>query len=1529
MERGGELPLSYAQERLWFLSQLEPDSPAYNLPGAVRLRGRLRAGALAGALTEIVRRHESLRSRFVAREGRPVQVIDPAGAVALPWVDLRALPEEAREEEARRLRREEAGRPFDLSRDPMLRARLLRLGEEDWLCLLTQHHIASDGGSIGVLIREISALYGGEALAEPPVQYVDYAVWQRRWLEEGLAGESAWWREHLSGAPLVLELPTDHPRPVAASPAGGRERLAIPAGLRRDLESLGRREGATLFMTLLAAFSALLSRYADQGELLVGSPVAGRSRRELEGLIGLFVNTLALRMSVEGEPSFRDLLGRAREETLSALAHQEMPFERLVEELSPERGLDRSPLVQVLLAVQETPPELRMAELTLRRLEPEGGTAKFDLSLEVAPEGEGLAGGLEFRLDLFEAATIRRMLGHFEVLLAGAAREPGRPVAELPLLSAEERAQVLGPWSGAAVEIGGESCLHELFEACVAREPEALSLVDGERRWTYGDLNRRANRIAHRLRSMGLGPESRVGVLMGRSAETVAALLGTLKAGAAYVFLDPGHPPARLSFLAGDAGLAALLTEEGLAGTLALAGVPEIRVDAEDAGPDPAWDADPEPWAVPDNLAYVIYTSGSTGRPKGVAVAHRGPVGRMLWARETFGPELLAGVLGSTSFGFDVSVFELFAPLSWGGAVILAESVLALPGLAAGGEVRLVSTVPSAMAELALAGLPPGVRAVALAGEALAPPVVARIYACSGVERVDNVYGPTEDSIYSTFRSIGRGAGRVTIGRPLPGTRTYVVDRRGEPVPAGLAGELLLAGVGTARGYLGRPDLTAERFVPDPFHEAGGRLYRTGDLARWLPGGEIEFLGRLDHQVKVRGFRIELGEIEAALLEHPLIHEAVVVVSETAVGGPSLVAYVAPAGPGPATLTAHLAERLPRHMVPSVFLSLEALPRTRSGKLDRRALPAPALEARPASRAARSGLEELLAGIWAEALGLERVGAEEGFFALGGHSLLAMRVVARIEAVLGAGVTVRDLFEAPTVAALAERLGAALRGGEEPAVPGLRRVSRDGDLPLSSAQERLWFLDQLDPGSAAYNVPAAVRLTGPLRPARACRGPRGVWWRGTKLCGPGSNRGAGGPSRCRRRRRLSPSGWPTSQPCRRPPGSARASGSRPEEALRPFDLARGPLLRTVLVREDERRHLALLTMHHVVSDGWSMGVLIRDLGALYRAALAGTPPALPELPFQYADFAVWQREHLAARAERDLAYWRRTLAGISPLDLPTDRPRPREIGARGGGHPFRLPAGLSAALAALARKEGVTPFMILLAGLTAQLSRYTGQDDVAIGSPAAGRSRAETEGLIGFFVNTLVAADELRGRPLAPRAAGPGARGLPGSLRAPGRPVRSRRRGAGAGARSGTHPAVPGRARGPARELADARARRPRVGEPARRGADGEVRPHGGAGGRPRRDDGPLGLQPGSLRGGHGGADGRALRGTALGPSRASRCAALRAAAAPRRKSAHRCSPNGRAGRARTRASGRSASCSRPSRPAVRRRWLSPGTAVR
>ncbi len=1361
--RDGALPLSFAQQRLWVVDRIEPGSAAYNLPYALRLRGALDLAALRASLDALVRRHETLRTTFQERDGVPVQFVHPAAPVALWELDLRGLSGAGRDAEAGRLAAEESMLPFDLARGPLLRSTLLRLADEDHVLCFTLHHVVTDGWSMDVLVGEVSALYAafsrGESpgLPELPVQYADFAVWQREWLSgEVLDEQIGFWKEQLGGAPPLLEIAVDRPRSAAQGTRAGVHRFALPDAVAAGLRALSRREGTTLFMTLLAAWQTLLGRYAGQEDVVVGTPIAGRTRTELEGLIGFFVNMLAVRGDLAGDPTWTELLGRVQERALGAYAHQELPFERLVDELAVERSLAHAPVFQAIFALDRA--GARDERLTLGgvRLEPFGGgpeETKFDLSLRMLDDEEGLSGALLYRAALFEAGTAARMAGHLETLLESMAAHPGQRLSEVPLLRGAEREQLLHAWNGADTGYTGDLCLHEMVHAQVQRTPEAPALRFDGQRLGYAELYRRSCRLANLLRREGVGPEVRVAVCMDPAPEMIVAVLGVLLAGGAYLPLDPELPAERRAYTLRDAAPILVLTRAALADRLAGCGVPLFLLDAEAGRIGRESETAPATGVRPDNLAYVIYTSGSTGRPKGVLVEHGGVGNTIRELSRVYGSGPGDRSLLFAPLHFDASVGDIFIALGSGAELVVAPREAMLPGedllrLLKEERITHLKTMPSALAATPVEPLPE-LRTLITGGD-LCPAEQVRRWAPG--RRYFNGYGATEASIRNASSRYEPTGANPPIGRAVANTQMYVLDAWLEPVPLGVAGELFIGGVGVARGYLGRPDLTAERFLPDPHRGVpGARLYRTGDVGRRRADGEIEFLGRADHQVKVRGYRVELGEIEAVLRMHEQVREAVVLLREDAPGQRRLVAYVVPeAGTDPAAeeLRAHAAAQLPEYMVPGAFVVMESVPLTASGKVDRRLLPAPESGSQEESVAPRTVVEEVLAGIWDSVLGTERVGVEEGFFDLGGHSLLATQVVSRARQAFGVEVPLRALFEAPTVAGLARRIEALRGAGASPAPP-IVPVPRDGaPLPVSFAQQRLWVVDRLEPGSSAYNMPYALRLRGALDTGALLAGLDALARRHETLRTTFAEH-EGRPVQVVHP--PAPVPLPAVDLRDLPEAEREALAGRlaAAEALRPFDLARGPLLRATLLRLGEADHVLCFTLHHVVSDGWSRGVLVREVSALYAAALRGEAAQLPELEVQYADFAVWQRRWLSGeKLEAQLGYWKERLSGAPPLlDVPTDHPRAVGQSPRAASHAFALPPGLSRALRGLSRGEGTTLFMTLLAGWQALLATYSGQDDVVVGSPVAGRTRRETEGLIGFFVNMLALRADLSGDP--------------------------------------------------------------------------------------------------------------------------------------------------------------------------------------
>ncbi len=1060
VSRDEELPLSFAQQRLWFLDQLAPGNLFYNIPMAVRLTGELDVAALERTLNEVVCRHEALRTTFVTVDERPVQVIAPELILPLPVDDLTHLPENEREAAAQRLATEEAQQPFDLAQGPLLRARLLRLGEEEHIVVLTVHHIVSDGWSLGVLVQEVATLYAAFKAKEPsplpelPIQYADFAHWQREWLQgEILEAQLAYWRQQLGGSAPILELPTDRPRPAMQTYQGATQTFSLPHSLSDSLKALTREQGATLFMTLLAAFQSLLYRYTGQEDITVGTPIANRNRAAIEGLIGFFVNTLVIRTDLSGDPTFEELLGRVREVALDAYAHQDLPFEVLVETLQPQRDLSYTPLFQVMF-VMDTPPveAIPLPELTLSPIEVQRGAATFDLTLSISDVPGGLGGYIEYNTDLFDRETIQRLVGHFEAMLEAVVDAPDKPISTLPILTQPEQHKMLVEWNATAVEFQRGACIHHLFETQVKARPGAVAATYQGQQLTYAELNRRTNQLAHYLQKLGVGPDTLVGISTLRSLEMVVGILGTLKAGGAYLPLDPFYPRERLAFMLGDSQVPVLLTQAHLEEWLPEHEARVVRLDADWTEIAQESTENPESEVAAENLAYVIYTSGSTGVPKGTMLQHQGLSNLTDVHRRNFGVGEGSRVLQFSPFSFDASVWETFMALRNGATLCLAPQEQLVPGsglaqLLREAGITVVTLPPSVLAVLPAEELPE-LKTVISAGEACTAELVAR---WSPGRDFFNAYGPTETTVCPSMYRCQEDMVEVPpIGQPIANTELYILDKNMQPVPVGVPGELHVGGVGLARGYLKRPEMTAEKFVPNPFSQkAGSRLYKTGDLVRYRADGNIEFLGRIDHQVKVRGFRIELGEIEAVLGSHPEVQDGVVVVREDVPGDKRLVAYLVPrdgSEPTPGELRSYLKQKLPEYMVPSAFVTLEALPLSPSGKVDRGALPVPD-KSRPELEqvyvAPRNEREQKLAEMCAELLGVERVGVYDNFFDLGGHSLLATQFISRLREAFRIELPLRILFESPTVAGLAEAIERTADSETVPQAPAIAPVSRE------------------------------------------------------------------------------------------------------------------------------------------------------------------------------------------------------------------------------------------------------------------------------------------------------------------------------------------------------------------------------------------------------------------------------------------------------------------------------------------------------
>lgn len=1034
-------PLSFAQARLWFLEQLEPGNPFYNQSAAVHLLGRLNLAALEQSFNEILRRHEVLRTTFTVVEGQPVQVIAPTLPLTLPVVDLQKLPEAERKGEVLRRATEESQQSFNLSKTPLLRCTLLRLDETEYVLLFTMHHIISDAWSKGVLLRELAILYEAFSIGKPsplpelPIQYADFAVWQQQWLQgEVLETQLTYWRQQLEGSPPLLELPTDRTRPPVQTFRGATQSFILPKALTEALKELSKQEDVTLFMTLLAAFKTLLYRYTGQNDILVGSPIANRNRSEIEGLIGFFVNTLVMRTNLGGRPSFREILSRVRNVALAAYAHQDLPFERLVNELQLERDLSHTPLFQVMFEFGNTPiSALALPGLTLSLLETKSSTAKFDLSLSMRETEQGLIGSLEYNTDLFDAGTIARMLGHFQTLVASILANPDQRLENLQLLTDAEKQQLLVEWNDTGADYPQNQCIHQLFEAQVEQTPDAVAVVFEDQQLTYRELNAKANQLAHHLQKLGVKPEVLVGLCVERSLEMVVGVLGILKAGGAYVPLDPGYPQERLVFMLENANVPVLLTTETLVSRLPDYQAQVVYLDDDWQEISQESDRNPISKVTTQDLAYLIYTSGSTGKPKGVQILHSALVNFLSAMRLSPGLTQADTFLSVTPLSFDIAALELYLPLIVGARVVVVSREVAADGtrllerLASSGATIMQAT-PATWRMLLAAGWQGSESLKILCGAETLNRELAIQLRERGTE-LWNLYGPTETTIWSTAYKVDsqksdfRAGEVISIGRPIANTQLYVLDQDQQPVPVGIIGELHIGGLGLARGYLNRPELTSETFISNPFNDVStSRLYKTGDLVRYRPDGTLEYISRMDYQVKIRGFRIELGEIEALLNQHPGVRETVVLAQEKVQGDKRLIAYIVTdqkLAPSINDLRRFLKQKLPDYMVPSVFVPLEALPLTPNGKVDRNALPVPDYVCPDIDVAyvmPRNQVEQTIAKIWQDILGVKQVGIHDNFFELGGHSLLATQVISQMRKVFQVELPLRHLFEAPTVA---------------------------------------------------------------------------------------------------------------------------------------------------------------------------------------------------------------------------------------------------------------------------------------------------------------------------------------------------------------------------------------------------------------------------------------------------------------------------------------------------------------------------------
>lgn len=1377
LARTAPLPLSFAQQRLWLIQQLDPASIGYSIPSALQLHGLLDPHLLEVALNAVMARHESLRTRFVFVDGEVVQVIDPPYALPLRRVDLRHLSPEQRTATAQAQAAAAMQEPFDLATGPLLRATLYQLADDDAILFVLMHHIITDGWSIPLLMNEVAAWYTVRwenrkpHLPPLPIQYADYAQWQRTWLQGAVLEEQlAYWRTHLAAAPALLALPTSYPRPATPSYRAATLHFTLDATVTQALQALAHTHGATLYMTVLSAFALLLSRYSGQRDLVIGTPIANRTHPAVEELIGFFVNTLALRITLNDTATFGELLTQVRQTTLAAYAHQDAPFEQVLDALHLPRVRSHAPLFQVLLAwqtLEEQTVTATLPNVTVTPLEWTKPTIEYDLAVAVTEIAGTLAVTWQYSTDLFDAQLMTQMTAHFQTLLATISRQPTVAAMALPLITGAERQQILAASTGPVEPELTARCLHHSFEAQVRQTPTTPALFYQEQVISYAELNTQANQLAHTLIAAGYGCGARVAICLERSPALVVTILAVLKSGAAYIPLDPDYPAERLAYLLTDAGAAGLLTESTLAAQLPTVTVPVYFVDQIEAGTQPT--TDPVTAVTPADPFYQIYTSGSTGLPKGVILPHAG-VANTIHAtarRIALGPG--DRLLPFVPLGFDAAAIDLFAPLSCGAALVihphptrLADHELLDFCQRYGITVTNFSTARWQMLVNNLAlqqrQFPASLRVFLTGGEKPTAQTLRTWAELAEHELIFvNSYGPSEASItttmYVTTSSAVRAAppAQIELGTPLPNVAIYLLDEAQNLAPTGVPGELYIGGIGVAAGYWQRPELTTARFVTVPGLPAP-RLYRTGDLARQRADGSYEFMGRIDSQVKIRGFRVELGEIENQLSDLPEVREAVVLAVATADGDKRLVAYVQPAATTTttqATLAAALQQRVPPHMMPAAWVLLPTWPLTPNGKIDRQQLPAPTFTPSVAYVAPSTPLETELAAIWATVLGVEEVSVTSDFFDLGGHSLSATQVVARIQQQLGLAIPLRTLFEQPTIAGLATLLnntGPTTQPSWQR--PPLTPVARDGHLPLSFGQQRLWLLQQLNPTSGFFNMPAALWLAGPLRPAALQ---------------------AAFDEMVRRHELLRTSfplvdGQPVQQISAEgalPIATYFAAGEPPlldeaglldwvtAEAERPFDLAEGPLARVALLQVAPERHLLLVTMHHIIGDDWSRRLFMQEFRTLYQGYVAGTPVQLPAPAIQYADFAQWQRAWLQGPLlQAQLAYWHTQLADAPPLlELPTDYPRPAQQRFVGDRLFVTVPPTLAEGLRAFSRQQQSTLHMTLLAGFAALLARYSGMDDLVIGIPVAGRTSPEVEGLLGFFLNTLALRLRLHEQP--------------------------------------------------------------------------------------------------------------------------------------------------------------------------------------